>query len=235
MGRPPLIMGLGVASEWGVDFAARYGLQWEIPLQGTSHSSLIVLIADVDDERLAEAAERGFQACCELPADDREMRERLLPALARGGLYLSLSTATAHATNVARHFRRRLEVWLDLPVIVAADIETALHEAVTNAVLHGNLEIPQSMPETQQQLTNFARLVEERLAQSVLAARRLVITADPKPDGLGILVRDQGEGYGSHPSFGASRGGLGLQTIYGIARSVSVSEGGRCIVMEFAR
>ena len=238
MSGPPVVLGLGVTPEVVAGFAARHSLRAEDRGKGIPFAPVIVLLAGVDDERLGQAAERGFHACYEILDADQEdqgVALRLLPTLTQGGLYLSLSTAAAHTTNVARHFRRRLEAWLDLPMIIAADIEMALHEAVSNAVVHGNLEIPLSMPGKQDGLSGYARLIEERLAEARFAARRVEVAARSEDHAVHIAVQDQGPGYGARSSFGSTLTGHGLQLIHGIARSVSVGEGGRRITMEFAR
>lgn len=69
----------------------------------------------------------------------------------------------------------------------------ALHEALTNAILHGNLELSSSMRETDEK--EYYRLSVERRTLPPFTERRVMVTARFTRDELTFVIRDQGNGF----------------------------------------
>jgi CheY-like chemotaxis protein/anti-sigma regulatory factor (Ser/Thr protein kinase) len=69
----------------------------------------------------------------------------------------------------------------------------ALHEAMTNAILHGNLELDSSLRETDEK--QYHRLCIERRTQPPYEARRVSVTARFTRDELAFIIRDEGKGF----------------------------------------
>lgn len=74
-------------------------------------------------------------------------------------------------------------------------IETALHETVANAIVHGNLGLPSlSKLEGDDQSAAYQEAVQAGLADPDLARRRVDISAQVENGCLTIQVRDEGDG-----------------------------------------
>jgi anti-sigma regulatory factor (Ser/Thr protein kinase) len=72
-------------------------------------------------------------------------------------------------------------------------IAVALREAVVNAIYHGNLEVTSQLREDDQ--SAFDRLVEQRLADAVFAARRVHVIARETRNDVTYVIRDEGRGF----------------------------------------
>jgi anti-sigma regulatory factor (Ser/Thr protein kinase) len=81
------------------------------------------------------------------------------------------------------------------PDFLRMRVETSLHETVSNALVHGNLELPSlSELEGDDQGDVYERAVQAALADPALARRRMSLKARIAGDTLRIAVRDEGAG-----------------------------------------
>jgi CheY-like chemotaxis protein/anti-sigma regulatory factor (Ser/Thr protein kinase) len=69
----------------------------------------------------------------------------------------------------------------------------ALHEALTNAILHGNLELSSALRESAEK--EYYRLSAERRSQEPYRDRRVTVTARFTPENLTFTIRDEGNGF----------------------------------------
>jgi anti-sigma regulatory factor (Ser/Thr protein kinase) len=75
----------------------------------------------------------------------------------------------------------------------AGKLLLALHEALSNAVIHGNLEISSSLKEDDDDA--FIRALAERSADPVLASRVVEVVVDYDGDACRWIITDQGKGF----------------------------------------
>lgn len=81
----------------------------------------------------------------------------------------------------------------DVPV---TEIKLALYEALANAYEHGNLGISfEEKSRVLEEPGGIERLVQERLADADLAARRIHVEVDYEQDGVLYRIRDEGAGF----------------------------------------
>lgn len=74
--------------------------------------------------------------------------------------------------------------------------ELVFSETFTNALEHGNLELPSSMKGNDLlALTQFEMLKEERLADPAYANRSIHVTFECNPDLFSLTVKDEGPGF----------------------------------------
>ena len=69
----------------------------------------------------------------------------------------------------------------------------ALHEALTNAILHGNLELKSSLREVDEK--EYYRQSVERRTQAPYADRRVYVTLRSNKEELAFIIRDEGNGF----------------------------------------
>ncbi len=72
-------------------------------------------------------------------------------------------------------------------------VGVALHEALTNAILHGNLGISSELRETDD--GQYYRLIAERRTQTPWCDRRVSVRAAMTPREAVFVIRDEGDGY----------------------------------------
>jgi anti-sigma regulatory factor (Ser/Thr protein kinase) len=75
----------------------------------------------------------------------------------------------------------------------ALHVQIALEEALTNAIVHGNLEVPSSLKDDDEGA--FQRLVEERRHSAPYAERVVHLNAEFRPTGVKVVVADDGPGF----------------------------------------
>src|SRR5437016_6876311 len=69
----------------------------------------------------------------------------------------------------------------------------ALHEALSNSIIHGNLEMTSELKERND--ASFAELLAHRVADPALAARPLEILVDYNGQHCRWILTDQGRGF----------------------------------------
>lgn len=75
-------------------------------------------------------------------------------------------------------------------------IGVALHETLTNAIYHGNLELDSAL--RQEDETLFYDLADQRRYDPAYAARRVYVQATASREMVRYVVRDEGPGYDVH-------------------------------------
>ena len=183
-----------------------------------------------DDASLAEACRPPYRGGCEA-APSQPAGEVFLRHLEAGGLGLWLRTDTAQSCDVATIFTeavcRRL---LDRGDAVCG-FGLAVHEAVANAIIHGNLEIASPGGDAES-FDAYCRLLDERLAAPQWAGRHVELSAARVGDMVEVAVRNEGRGYRPQPTADAVR--FHGMDIMSKAAEVTISEEGRLAVLRFA-
>ncbi|SMF82451.1 Histidine kinase-like ATPase domain-containing protein [Azospirillum oryzae] len=172
----------------------------------------------------------------------------LLAEAAGNDLYLNLTTATAHDLQLGGRLLAALNARYPLDGDRRDDLELALHEAVSNALVHGNLGVAGMKELSAQELERFSRDLGDSLADPALAARRIVIALriDPATDGPAedgpaqdgralatVEVADEGAGFIPGPRTSSGASGRGLDLIGNIAEELEIGNGGRSIRLRF--
>ena len=154
----------------------------------------------------------------------------------RAALSLRLSTAAASRLDAADAFCTALAERAPHLTGCMGDIRFAVHEAIANAVMHGNLGLDSGMRANLAGLTRFAEVMEQRLADPAHARLPVFIAARLIGDRILISVEDQGQGFRlqdvNRPA-SAAAGGMGLAIIAKCCRRIRFSKGGRRITMMF--
>lgn len=171
-------------------------------------------------------------------------------------LYVNLTTATAHDLHLGGRLLTAIEARHPLSGLRRDDIELALHEAVSNALVHGNLGVSGMKELSARELERFSRDLGDGLADPVLAARRIAIAvridppqaapAGPGPAGsqpevaaenrralATVEITDQGAGFVPSRPERAGASGRGLDLIGSIADGLEIEDGGRRIRLRF--
>lgn len=94
----------------------------------------------------------------------------------------------------------------------------AIHEALLNAIYHGNLEVSSDLRQEDESI--FHMVVDQRRAQEPYRSRRVYVTVDISPDEARFTIRDEGPGFDAKKALDPNReldfervGGRGLLLI----------------------
>lgn len=148
-------------------------------------------------------------------------------------LYINLTTATANELHLAGRVLTALADRHPLPDERRDDLELALHEAISNALVHGNLQVDGMKELSTGELERFSHELMLRLADPALAQRRVEVAVLLEAGTAVIDVADEGAGFIPVPQDGRGASGRGLDLIATIAESVELCDGGRRIRMRF--
>ncbi|MBF0168709.1 MAG: ATP-binding protein [Alphaproteobacteria bacterium] len=234
MSELPCLVGVGVDSDEIETIAARWGFRTVADVE----SSDVVLIAKPDRLQLERLlTKHPPYALMETPSPTKLFGKRLRQAIARKGLFLSLSTCAAFHMEIASLICSCLCQRIPLCQQKCFDVETALGEALSNAMVHGNLDVASALRNNPADFGLYCDLVNQRLATPLYANRRIEMLATWSAKGLEIEVRDEGRGFdisnvSTLPHIEA-KCGRGFSLIRELTRSVTLVNHGRGLKMSF--
>lgn len=160
---------------------------------------------------------------------------RFLDHLSRGGVGLGLRTATAYDLELARVLVSALAGRLAVQGRAALpDLEFVIHELLTNALIHGNLAIADSLCGDVAAMARFGVAVERGLDDPVRAARMVWVSAAPAWGTVEIAIEDEGDGFDlAHVRVDTSRP-HGLELVRAAVLRLRQERGGRRTVVTVA-
>ena len=106
---------------------------------------------------------------------------------------ISIHSQTALIPAAGAFLQDRVKLFCKMHRIDVRNIGLCLHEAMVNAVIHGNLEIPSSIKD--ESPDEFERLLREREAEPRYAERRVDIRCEVTTEQLSFEIRDEGKGF----------------------------------------
>lgn len=220
---------------------ARIAAELGLPLaDGGPHAegALVRLIAEGAAADLISALRSGCAAIVEQGPPGTLPAAKLKAALEQGHLLVSLTTRLAWTLDTAAQFCEGLLVRGLLPATVRHDAELSLHEAIINAVLHGNLAMGGSLVDDPSQFDAFCQRLTATLADPDKATRRIDLSAWVANGRLNIRVADQGGGYDPDsirpPVNVEAKSGRGLEIMRVMSSGLTVTDGGRTATLAFA-
>jgi CheY-like chemotaxis protein/anti-sigma regulatory factor (Ser/Thr protein kinase) len=129
-----------------------------------------------------------------LSASQSNRREqRILDSLVHYETRFLLDNDTALVAPLVGHLEQSLERMRLCEPSGLVLVGVALHESLTNAILHGNLGLTSEMRETDEK--EYYRLAQERRTQSPWCDRRVFVSAILTPHEALFTIRDEGEGF----------------------------------------
>lgn len=149
-----------------------------------------------------------------------------------------LTCPVIYACDVAQIFTEALNKRLQFSTNRHDRIHLALHEALVNGLIHGNLQIDSGLRQSARDYVEYSRILTERLQDPAYAQKSVSIWATWNKKKLEIKIRDEGAGYAvattlqKRPELKA-KSGRGLKLIAGTADSCTIDDFGREITLSF--
>lgn len=240
------LIGEDVPADTLAPIVAQTGLPVSEHLDSVANSHApVVLTPTVQRERLVEQLDfsKGL-ACIELGAVARDIAAlltapRLTTTLAEGGIYLALSTVTAFTLDSANILCDSLSRRGLLGDGRRDDVELSLHEAISNAVVHGNLGMQSEWRDGAEAHRLYTQRIMGRLTDEALANRHVEIAVTWQRSDLRFDISDQGQGnaladrLNLQPNPDDAESVRGLALITHLAKKTWVSDEGRCLSFSF--
>jgi CheY-like chemotaxis protein/anti-sigma regulatory factor (Ser/Thr protein kinase) len=106
---------------------------------------------------------------------------------------ISIHSQTHLIPPAGAFLQDRVKLFCKMHRIDVRNIGLCLHEAMVNAVIHGNLEIPSSLKDESPDA--FEQLLRKREADPRYAERRVDIRCEVTTEQLSFEIRDEGQGF----------------------------------------
>ncbi len=119
--------------------------------------------------------------------------QRILDCLVHHETHYVLENDVAMVAPLVGHLEHQLERMRLCEPSGLVLVGVALHEAITNAILHGNLGLSSDMRETDEK--QYYRLAAERRTQPPWGQRHVFVAATLTAQEAVFVVRDEGEGF----------------------------------------
>ncbi len=196
-------------------------------------ASVLLLVGDIDAVEAPDFWQRPYGAWIEVAGlSDAQIVEAARRA-ARTDLFVHVTTATANRLHLAGRILNGLAALQPLPDAQRDDMELALHEAISNAVVHGNLQVEGMKGLSVEALERFSHDLAARLADPAFAGRRIEVAAWLENAAAVVEVADEGTGFDRPERIDYGASGRGLDLIAAIAEEIQLLDGGRRIRMRF--
>lgn len=211
---------------------------------GEDQPKHLTLIADhFEDERLKFLFSQPVERIIDAQATDESIRDFVettsneeLPH----SLSFLLTCPVIYNCDVSKIFVDALNQRLSFTSDRFAGIHLALHEAIVNGLIHGNLDIGSEYRQSARLFIEYGKILSERLKDPAYAQKSLLISANWDTTRLRIKIRDEGAGYAIRDNFAnrsltaiKNKTGRGLLFIAGIADSCTIDDFGREINLTF--
>lgn len=203
--------------------------------------------------KLAEAAGIPEDTCSISPGSKPEIRLFLDEAIERKTACLFITTH--HTFEDYTQTRMELELHLhtidiypllkcilvliaertELTQHIEENILSALHEAVLNALIHGNLAQHSHYTDSYNMFEHFEAITA--LLKNKPEPENLTLILEISPEEVTLQLTDQGRGFSNSaivPPGESALHGRGMSIIHECADSVDIQDGGRTIIMRFA-
>jgi anti-sigma regulatory factor (Ser/Thr protein kinase) len=150
---------------------------------------------------------------------------------------LSLASRTALELPIGEIVATFLAAALGLAEDVRMRIACVVHEAVLNAVLHGNLAMAHEGQHASSGIDDLRAAIEARLADPALADRRCEIRVRWRAAAILVRVTDHGAGFrvALVPDEAVMPWGRGIRVMRALATRCRWVRGGRSLLLRFAR
>jgi anti-sigma regulatory factor (Ser/Thr protein kinase) len=190
----------------------------------------------VSDVSLAEALRPPAVFCTEAGARGKFLAHRQRQRAGRT-LGLQVTARSAFGRPIARLFVAALAQRLPLCPRQKDHVHTALHEALGNAVLHGNLGVGSCLFDSSAGLEATRRMIDSRLASDDLGLSSIQLDASWTATFLYVAVRDSGRGFqptrSQRPPDDASCSGRGLFILHAFCDRVRHFADGTGVMLGF--
>ena len=173
----------------------------------------VVVITGCGNESTAvRALEAGAASYISKQDIDHRLIETVTNVLALSQSRLNRRRLIGSLTVQSAHFVLENDVGLITPLITwlqdqlatmklcddtqVLRIGVALHETLTNAIYHGNLELDSALRQEDESL--FYDLADQRRYEAPYAARRVFVQATASREMIRYVIRDEGPGFDVH-------------------------------------
>ena len=206
-------------------------------------ADLTLLMGRFSDEKFSKLLKNHFQSVIDAQATDDSISDfikKIEVSDPANSFSVLLTCPAIYECDIASIFVKVLNQRLKLSKDRAAGIHLALHEAIVNGLIHGNLDISSEYRQSARLFMEYGKILAERLNDPAYARKSLSISAAWNASKITVKICDEGAGYVVRDNFYNrslsnvhNKTGRGLLFIAGIADSCTIDDFGREINLTF--
>lgn len=192
-----------------------------------------LIIGEAGTEAISATFQKGYRAWIELGPPQESTFPAALGRLPATGIYASFTTLTAARLELAHGLWLAIQQAWPVSGLEEGDVELAVHEAIVNALVHGNLQVESMKGLSLGAIEQYSSDLGSHMADPALARRRVEITATFEAGALEVEVADEGSGFTTDVPPDSAACGRGLALIAMLTAHYELLDGGRRIRMRF--
>ena len=206
-----------------------------ISIASTKGAGCVFVASEVTEHGLDLVMLPTVCACVEATPAYSGFDDEVLGRIQDNDVYLSLTTASAYKNEIALHFYRWIASKIDLNDDLCMKLELALQEAMANGLLHGNMGLDKTLPDSFHDLSAYGEEIRGKLDSDENGQKRIEVWASWGAADLTVSILDHGAGFEAKAPSESGVTGWGLCLIESLASSIDITEGGRMMTMRFER
>ncbi len=196
----------------------------------------ILLTQVINEQHLLTLLDMSVDAIVEVDNFGRFYKKIMRAKALENEVGLFITAKTSYETPVARVITEFLRKKGSYSEDMFFAVQTSVHEALANAIVHGSLHVPK-FTRNLEDFVSYYNQVDERLTHPEYASRRIDITFNTKKASVAVNVDDEGTGFDYEAVKDTVQDSLlqgrGLSIIEACASEMQVLEGGRRVAMVF--
>ncbi|MFD2206043.1 ATP-binding protein [Kiloniella antarctica] len=210
------------------------------------HQPQILVCAKPTEKTFSRTVLSQFFGVFELNENRKieQSANQILDLLYKPTWFASISSSRIYNSGFVEQLCQKIAIENNVDQANQELMRTAVHEALCNGVVHGNLELETPSMDNIDKFSAFYTKINERLQVSKYGDRHITFRAWTAHNGIWVSVTDEGMGYvkkqtqkeiaaeSSVPN-GKVYSGRGLKIISGLAKEVQIGCHGRCLAMRF--
>ncbi len=206
--------------------------------------TLVVLSENLTQERLAFLFSLPIRSVIDGNATLNRIRDFLIHKISHkysGHLSFLLTGPVIYNYDVARLFSDALWRRLKFSENRHDGIHLALHEALVNGLIHGNLNLSSALRQNAGGFVSYSKIIGKRLNSPTFSKKAISISARWNKTRLEIKIKDEGMGYSLAQILKraavpvTAKSGRGLRMIAAAADSCTIENYGKEITLSFLR
>ncbi len=195
----------------------------------------VFIISDVTEQRLDQVLVPSVDACIEATSNFCGMDEDVVGRIVDNDIFISLTTASAYSNELALHFYRWIAAKIELNEALAGNLELALQEALANGLIHGNMGLNKTLPDSFHDLESYSETVHQKLDSEDAGQKRIEVWGKWNAEELEISILDHGAGFDVNAPVEKSVTGWGLNLIRHLTKEIAITDNGCKMTMRFER
>lgn len=201
-----------------------------------------LLVPPIHKKDIEVLEENTYQRVVEATDHATDLPAGLLSAASHADqpFFMSLTTATAFHMPVSLYVSRILQRILCFDQTMQHSMEACLQEAISNALIHGNLAVKSAQHTGAGAAELFFYDMNRRLTQSPWRDRRLTISSRRQGHELSVVIDDEGDGFDVDHIMRADAvmdpakpSGRGAHIIRALTHDRRYEQGGRRLILDF--